>query len=248
MAVATEHGLFIDGEVVEPASGEVRDLCEPATGELLARAAMGGEADVDRAVVAARAALERRLGQDPGHRALPPPARARRRGHGEPQGARRARVAQRRQGDLVGQGRDRGRRRVLPLLRLRDRDHRGTLESHRRLAALLFAEGAGRRRRADRALELSAVDVDVEARARARCRVFGRAQAGSSDTAERAAHRGARGGGRLPGRRDQHRARVTARRPAPISSSIPASTRSRSRARRGRAARSCGSAPTRSSA
>ena len=41
---------------------------------------------------------------------------------------------------------------------------------------------------------------------------------------------------------------MTARPPAPTSSSIPASTRSRSPARRGRAARSCASAPTRSSA
>jgi acyl-CoA reductase-like NAD-dependent aldehyde dehydrogenase len=60
MAVATgrEFGLFIDGESVEPASGELRELTEPASGELLARAAMAGEADVDRAVAAARAALE----------------------------------------------------------------------------------------------------------------------------------------------------------------------------------------------
>src|ERR671917_906947 len=59
MAVATEreYGLFINGESVEPASGDVRDLTEPATGEPLARAAMAGEADVDRAVEAARAAL-----------------------------------------------------------------------------------------------------------------------------------------------------------------------------------------------
>ena len=28
-----EYGLFIGGEVVEPASGEIRDLHEPATGE-----------------------------------------------------------------------------------------------------------------------------------------------------------------------------------------------------------------------
>jgi acyl-CoA reductase-like NAD-dependent aldehyde dehydrogenase len=53
-----EYGLFIGGEVVEPASGEVRELVEPATGEPLARAAMAGEADVDRAVEAARAALD----------------------------------------------------------------------------------------------------------------------------------------------------------------------------------------------
>jgi acyl-CoA reductase-like NAD-dependent aldehyde dehydrogenase len=60
MAVATEreYGLFINGELVEPAAGDVRDLIEPATGEPLGRAAMGGEADIDRAVEAARAALE----------------------------------------------------------------------------------------------------------------------------------------------------------------------------------------------
>src|SRR5919202_309508 len=59
MAVATEreYGLFINGELVEPAGGEVRELREPATGEPLARAAMAGEPDVDRAVEAAQAAL-----------------------------------------------------------------------------------------------------------------------------------------------------------------------------------------------
>jgi aldehyde dehydrogenase (NAD+)/betaine-aldehyde dehydrogenase len=60
MAIATEreYGLFINGESVEPAAGEIRELREPATGAPLARAAMAGEADVDRAVAAARAALE----------------------------------------------------------------------------------------------------------------------------------------------------------------------------------------------
>ena len=60
MAVATrrEYGLFIDGEATEPADGDVRDLVEPATGAPLAKAATAGRADVDRAVVAARAALE----------------------------------------------------------------------------------------------------------------------------------------------------------------------------------------------
>jgi acyl-CoA reductase-like NAD-dependent aldehyde dehydrogenase len=68
MAVATteERGLFIGGEFVEPASGELRDLHEPATGEPLARAAMAGEADVDRAVDAARAALDGPWGKTPG--------------------------------------------------------------------------------------------------------------------------------------------------------------------------------------
>src|SRR3989449_1094529 len=60
MAVATghEHGLFIDGESAEAASGELRELVEPATGEPIGRAAMAGEADVDRAVDAARRALD----------------------------------------------------------------------------------------------------------------------------------------------------------------------------------------------
>ena len=39
---------------------------EPATGALLARAAMGNEADVDRAVDAARAALDGAWGKTPG--------------------------------------------------------------------------------------------------------------------------------------------------------------------------------------
>ena len=68
VAVATdcEYGLFIGGEATEAVSGEIRELREPATGELLARAAMAGETDVDRAVEAARAALEGEWGKTPG--------------------------------------------------------------------------------------------------------------------------------------------------------------------------------------
>jgi len=67
MAIATgrEYGLFINGELVEAQSGEARDLTEPATGEPLARVAMAGEADVDRAVEAARAAVEGPWGKTP---------------------------------------------------------------------------------------------------------------------------------------------------------------------------------------
>jgi acyl-CoA reductase-like NAD-dependent aldehyde dehydrogenase len=67
MAVVTqrEFGLFIDGEAVEPASGEVRELTEPATGAPLAKAAMAGDADVDRAIEAARTALEGPWGKTP---------------------------------------------------------------------------------------------------------------------------------------------------------------------------------------
>ena len=66
MAIATsEYGLFIGGELVEAASGEVRELTEPATGAPLARAAMAAEADVDRAVDSAREALDGPWGKTP---------------------------------------------------------------------------------------------------------------------------------------------------------------------------------------
>ena len=67
MVVATdnEYGLFIDGEPAESASGEQRELVEPASGEPLGKAAMAGEADVDRAVAAARAALDGAWGRTP---------------------------------------------------------------------------------------------------------------------------------------------------------------------------------------
>src|SRR2546423_15162312 len=78
MAVATrEYGLFVNGESAEPASGETRELSEPATGEPLARVAAGTEADVDRAVEAARAALGGPWGKTPPNersRLLHPPA------------------------------------------------------------------------------------------------------------------------------------------------------------------------------
>jgi acyl-CoA reductase-like NAD-dependent aldehyde dehydrogenase len=61
-----EHGIFIDGSLVEPASGEMRELRQPATSEPLARAAMAGETDVDRAVAAARVALDGAWGKTPG--------------------------------------------------------------------------------------------------------------------------------------------------------------------------------------
>jgi aldehyde dehydrogenase (NAD+)/betaine-aldehyde dehydrogenase len=65
MAVATEYGLWIDGASVESQGGDVRELAEPASGSPLGRAAMGSEADVDRAVDAARAALEGAWGRTP---------------------------------------------------------------------------------------------------------------------------------------------------------------------------------------
>ena len=64
MAVATnEYGLFINGETVEGSSS--RDLIEPASGEALGTAQLAGEAEVDRAVEAARAALDGDWGKTP---------------------------------------------------------------------------------------------------------------------------------------------------------------------------------------
>src|SRR5437868_14892986 len=67
MAVATEreYGLFINGESTEPASGEVPELSEPATGDPLARVASAGEEDIDRAVEPAQAALAGDWGKTP---------------------------------------------------------------------------------------------------------------------------------------------------------------------------------------
>ena len=65
VAIEREYGLFIGGETVEPAAGELKELTEPATGDALAKVAMGAEEDVDRAVEAARAALEGPWGKTP---------------------------------------------------------------------------------------------------------------------------------------------------------------------------------------
>ena len=67
MAVVTkrEYLLFINGESTEPVGGGVSELTEPATGEPLVRVALASEQDVDRAVDAARAALEGDWGRTP---------------------------------------------------------------------------------------------------------------------------------------------------------------------------------------
>ena len=63
VAAQREYGLFVDGESAE--GSETRELVEPATGEPLATVQLAGEADVDRAVAAARAALDGPWGKTP---------------------------------------------------------------------------------------------------------------------------------------------------------------------------------------
>ena len=52
------HRLLIGGEWVVPKSGEYIDVRNPASGEIIATVASAGTSDVDRAVVAARAAFD----------------------------------------------------------------------------------------------------------------------------------------------------------------------------------------------
>jgi aldehyde dehydrogenase (NAD+) len=55
--IAPSYGLFIDGEFTEAADGKVFKTVSPATEEVLSEVAQAGEADVDRAVRAARKAF-----------------------------------------------------------------------------------------------------------------------------------------------------------------------------------------------
>ena len=56
--VHSQHKLLIDGEWVEPASGETFETLNPATEETLAEVAYGQAEDIDRAVRAARKAFD----------------------------------------------------------------------------------------------------------------------------------------------------------------------------------------------
>ncbi|UIR18502.1 aldehyde dehydrogenase family protein [Streptomyces spinosirectus] len=57
--IAPSYGLFIDGEFTEAADGKVFKTVSPSTEEVLSEIAQAGEADVDRAVKAARRAFEK---------------------------------------------------------------------------------------------------------------------------------------------------------------------------------------------
>ncbi|MDF3298228.1 aldehyde dehydrogenase family protein [Streptomyces tropicalis] len=57
--IAPSYGLFIDGEFAEAAEGKVFKTVSPSTEEVLAEVAQAGEADVDRAVKAARKAFQK---------------------------------------------------------------------------------------------------------------------------------------------------------------------------------------------
>jgi 1-pyrroline dehydrogenase len=71
MSVAvTQHKNFVGGEWVDAVEGGTAEIVNPATGEVIAEVPEGTEADVDRAVAAAKGALPEWLETTPGERAL----------------------------------------------------------------------------------------------------------------------------------------------------------------------------------
>ncbi len=66
VSIAAEYGLFIDGEFGPAADRRQFPTINPATEEPLARVALAGQADVDRAVAAARRAYQQVWGPMPG--------------------------------------------------------------------------------------------------------------------------------------------------------------------------------------
>ena len=66
VSIAAEYGLFTDGEFGPATDGRQFPTVNPATEEPLARVALAGPADVDRAVAAARRAYQQIWGPMPG--------------------------------------------------------------------------------------------------------------------------------------------------------------------------------------
>src|SRR3954447_20024940 len=58
----TTARMMIGGESVDAADGQTFDVVNPATGQVIATAPLGGREDVDRAVDAARRAFDDRKG------------------------------------------------------------------------------------------------------------------------------------------------------------------------------------------
>jgi 1-pyrroline dehydrogenase len=68
-ATTSSYQNFVGGEWVDSADGGTMDVLNPATGETIASVPSGTQADVDRAVAAAKAALPEWLDTTPGERA-----------------------------------------------------------------------------------------------------------------------------------------------------------------------------------
>ena len=193
-----EWHLLVGGERREARSGRTATVSEPGTGKPLAEVAQAGPADVDDTLTIATAEFETgEWARTERHRAWTC-ARA-----GRPPAPRAGRGLRDRRGPQRGPS---DRRRPLGGRR-RGGD---VFEYYAGAANKLFGEvvpiagprprrraaRAGRRVRADRAVELPVADHDVEDRARARLRQPGRAEAGVAHAAHRAHARRAAGRGR----------------------------------------------------
>ena len=163
--------------------------------------------------VGARCA-RRAVGQDVRARSRPHRLEDRREAARTRRRARAARDAAQRQADLrVAPDRDSGGGRMLPVLcGLGRQDSRRDDPCEGQLPDV-YAAGAGRCHRRDRAVELPAAPDVLESRARARLWKYGDHQAGESDAAHGAGARGNRARGGSPSGRHQrdHRPRVNGR-------------------------------------
>ena len=215
--IKSSYGLFINGEFVD-GHGKAFKTISPATEEVLAEIAEADEADVDRAVKAARRAYTRTWGRMPG-------------GERAKYLYRIARIIQERGRELaVLESIDNGK----PIKESRDVDvplvaahffyYAGWADKLEH-AGFGGRPAAARRRRPGHPVELPAADAGVEDRPGAGLRQHRRAQAGRDDAADRAAVRRDLPAGRPAARRRQHRHRRRRDRRA-RSSRTPTSTRS----------------------
>ena len=219
----TQTKLLIDNRWVDPVEGGTFDTYNPATGEVIAKVAAAGSADVDKAVKAARRALEAGpwntmdaadrgrllfrladLVENQQPRSWPRWNRS--------TAARRSRDSQRRHAR---------RRQHAALLRRLGRQDRRPDRAGARQLPLLHAAAAGRRRRPDHPLELPAADAGLEVGPGPGLRQHHRPEAGRADAVDRPARWRAGHGGRLPRRASSTSSTAWAKRPAPPSCAHP---------------------------
>ena len=179
--------LLIDNEWVDPVDGGTFETYNPATGEVIAKVAPAAAADVDKAVKAARKALEsgpwsKMDAADRGRLLL----QAGRPGREDmptswPRSNRStaARRSPTRSGDMAG------RRQHAALLRRLGRQDRGPDRAGARQLPVVHAAAAGRRRRPDHPLELPAADAGLEVGPGPGLRQHHRHEAGRADAADR---------------------------------------------------------------
>ena len=193
MSVSVQkHKNLVGGEWVDASDGGTEEVINPATGETIAEVPKGTEADVDRAVEAAKKAWAEWRGVTPAERAelLLKLADVI-----DEHTDELAEIESRNVGQTVGgrAGRDAGLLRQHPLLRRRRPHPRGPLRG--RVHAGLHVDDpprADRDRRPGRAVELPADDGGLEVRTRARRGQRLDPQALGADAALDAALRGAR--------------------------------------------------------